>query len=187
MDLEEELSTLYSPRKKLFEDNRIYNDEISNLCKELSHFSGISKTLSQKKSIEIKEAYELENNIQYDIVIIYRYDVLLWKPIILDTYTALENTIYPTGGADGNSDFHFIMSNAASAQFKNLYESLSLGNRYIVHSWIKNYIIKYLKLKVVPDSILPGRHQEAMRKVPQYSINKGHLSMNDFNTLFTGL
>ena len=81
-DLEHEINNLYKPRKALFEDNRLYNTIISDLCKNPSDFSGISQTLAMKKAIELKELYEIANNINYDIVILYRYDVLLWKDII---------------------------------------------------------------------------------------------------------
>ena len=78
-DLENEIIKLYQPKKYLFEDNKVYNDEITKLCKNENDFGGISQALTIKKSIELKEEYEKINNFQYDIVIIYRYDIFYGK------------------------------------------------------------------------------------------------------------
>ena len=183
-DLEQELITLYSPKKALVEDNTQYNTLISGLCKENGDFSGISKSLSMRKSVELKEAYEAENNIVYSTVIIYRYDSLLWKPLVLDTYTGLDDTIYVSSGANGNGEFHFVMANAVSAVFKNLIDSIAIGNRHIFHSWIKNYVVNYMKYKIKEDEISAGVHQEVLRKVGEYSIRRGHLTIEQYKTLF---
>jgi hypothetical protein len=181
-DLEEKLSELYKPRKKLFESNTIYEAELKKRCPNPGEFSSISKALSVKKSVELKEEYEAENNIQYDLVIIYRYDVLLWKPMLLDTYTKLDGNVYVDAGtSDGNGEFHFVMSSRVSNLFKGLYDS---GIVCRCHRWIKEYVHS-LKLTITNDAILPGIHHEVMRKVNECSIRKGHLSVADFNTLFS--
>ena len=182
-DLEQELISLYSPKKALFEDNTQYKTLISGLCTNTSDFSGISKTLSIKKSVELKEAYEAENNMMYTSVIIYRYDCLLWKPLVLEAYTGLDDIVYVNAGANGNGDFHFVMANAVSAIFKNLIDSIALGNRYIVHSWIKNYVVNYMKYKIKEDEIRAGVHQEVIRKVGEYSIGRGHLTIQQYREL----
>jgi hypothetical protein len=180
-DLEDEICKLYNPKKKLFEDNRKYNNEISDLCQDPSDFSGISQSLTIQKSINLKEEYEMENNIHYDIVILYRYDVFLWKNILLMNYINLEkNIIYVNG--DTISDFHFIMNNEVSKSFKYLYNSVKLGNRHKTHYWIKNYIIHYMNKELVADNIFPARCQACIRKLMNASIIPGHLSLEIFNS-----
>jgi hypothetical protein len=128
-DLETELVDLYCPKKTLFEDNTHYNEQINTFCKSPTDFSGISQALSIKKVIELKEDYEKETNICYDIVILYRYDVLLWKDMNLKDYTNIDNTLYVNAHVGGNGDFHFIMNNKLSNSFKNLYDSLELKTK----------------------------------------------------------
>jgi len=182
--LEKEIVELYSPKKSVFEDNVQYNILISELCNQAGDFSGISKALSMKKSIELKEAYEAEHNITYDITIVYRYDILLWKQLVLDTYINLDQTMYVSAGANRNGEMHFVMSNTVARDFKNLIDSIKLGNKYRVHSWIQTYVVAFMKLKIKDDSIFAGVHQEVFRKVGEYSIGRGHLTMEQFKTLF---
>jgi hypothetical protein len=180
-DLEDELKKLYNPVSSSFEDNRIYNDEISSLCQHDTDFGGISQALTIKKSIELKEKYEKENSIQYDLVIVYRYDVLLWKDINLIEYD--KEKIYVNAHCDSNGDFHFIMNQNNATQFKYLYDSIKLGNHYIMHFWIKNYVINYMKQNIYMDNIIPGFHQEVIRKIYYDSINCGRLSLDTFHSL----
>jgi hypothetical protein len=182
VDLETDIVSKYKPVKYKFENNSNYNDDILKLCKYETDFGGISQALAFKKAIELKEEYETENNLQYDIVILYRYDVLLWKDMNLNEYTNLHDTIYVNAHHDGNGDFHFVMSNHKSSVFKNLIHSINSGNNCIVHFWIKNYILNYMNTNMKTDSIAPGLHQEAIRKIYEYSIAPNHLSIEAFNS-----
>ena len=71
VDLEDELTELYKPKKKLFENNNLYHDEILRHTQSPGEFGYVSHALSVKKSIILKEEYEKEHNIQYDYVILY--------------------------------------------------------------------------------------------------------------------
>lgn len=177
-DLKDDLLQLYNPVKYNFEDNRRYNEEIKSFCEEPNEFGGISQALAMKKSIELKEEYEKENNIKYDVVILYRYDVLLWKDIVLSTYAM--NEIYVNAHSDSNGDFHFIMNSENASEFKYLYDSVKLGNPCRTHFWIKNYVHHFMKKNLLMDQIVPGHHQEVLRKIYSFSINAGHLSMEQF-------
>ena len=181
-DLEDNIIKLYKPVKWLFEDNRMYNDEISKLCLCDNDFGVIIQSLTMKKSIELKEAYEKENNINYDVVILYRYDILLWKNIVFNKYVNLNDNIYVNAHHDCNGDFHFVMNSCTSNNFKYLYDSIKLGNKHRMHFWIKNYVINYMKKTLIMDDIVPGIHQEALRKIYDFSIRPGHLSMDEFNS-----
>ena len=106
----------------------------------------------------------MEQNFDYDIVIVYRYDVLLWKDIILDDYK-LDDFVY-VNAWDGscNADYHFIMSNKNSHKFKYLYDSIYFYQNYHkFHYWIQNYIVNVIKCNIKEDNIIAGQHQEHMR------------------------
>jgi len=165
-DLQDELVDIYQPKKYIFEDNNNYNDLISLSTQSPSDYGGVSGSLSLKKSIELKEAYEIANGITYDIVIVYRYDVLLWKNMTLSFYDT-ESSIYVNGwNGECLADFHFVMSNKISHRFKFLFDSvLTHNNKHLFHSWIYNYIVHIMKYNLKEDSIIAGKNQEHMRVI----------------------
>jgi len=171
-DLQDNIISLYNPVKYLFENNNKYTDEITSLCSNRDDFGGISHSLSIRKVLELQEEYSNANNIQYDIVVLFRPDVLIWKDIIFSKYDL--NYFYVDGHGDNQGEFYFIMSHARASVFKDLYSSATY-NKYAVHSWIKNYIINYCKFPMKDDDILPGKHIEVFRKIREYSLNTGHI------------
>lgn len=183
IDLKENIEKLYKPKNSLFENNNNYKDDINERCSNSKDFSGISQALTMKKSIMLKEEYEKNNHFKYDIVILYRYDVLLWKDIILDNYYFNDNNIYVNGHKEGNGDFHFIMSNNNSIVFKGLFDSPLKNNKYKVHHWIKNYIVNYCGKTLLLDEIIPGKHQEVIRKINSV-LSSRYLSLEMYNTGF---
>lgn len=165
-DLKNELVNLYKPKKFLFENNNVYNDIISSVITASEDFGGVSGGLSKKKSIELKEIYEIESGVKYDIVIVYRYDVLLWKNMILDYYDTTNFIYVNAWHGSKNADFHFVMSNENSQKFKYLYDSVVLyNNTHKFHHWIKNYIENILKIPMAEDTIEAGVFQEHMRVI----------------------
>jgi len=181
-DLETEIRNLYKPVASVFEDNRNYNDKINKICTDPAYFSYVSQALTIKKSIELKQKYELENNFDYDVVILYRYDVLLWKDMIIDKYIDLKKNIYVNAHENADGDFHFLMDSKNSNQFKYLYDSYESGNEPKPHSSIKNYVLNYMKLNLLVDNIIPGKHQEVIRKIYDFSIHTGYLTIETFNS-----
>ena len=169
-DLETTLKSLYNPKMLLCEDNNKFSNEILEKCNfsniPIVLFNQLSHALGIKKCIELKENYEIQNNLQYDIVILYRYDLLLWKEILLDEYILNEDNIYVNAHKNCEGDFHFILNNNNSKLFKNLYYSPKIGNFPKDHYWIKNYIINYLKKNLIMDDIVPGKYQELINKIP---------------------
>ncbi len=192
VDLKNNLEELYKPKKSLFENNNSYIDDIIERCKVLDHkkrkqeVSGISQSLTIKKSLILKEEYEKENNCEYDIVILYRYDVLLWKDMILDNYNLNSSNIYVNGHPEGNGDFHFVTSNSNSAAFKGLYDSPLNNNPFKQHFWIKNYLVNFCNKTVLTDEIAPGVHQEVFRN-DKLKYTKSHLTQEILDMLDTGL
>ena len=182
-DLEDKLCQLYKPKKHSFENNQTYNTEIESLCREDCDFGGISQALAIQKTIQLKESYETENMFNYDIVIVYRYDVLIWKDICLSNYEFNNNTIYVNGWSAGcNADFHFIMKNNLSFNFKFLYNSIGQGNFHITHAWISNYIVNYMKINIKCDEIWAGKFQEVLRIIQLTSIGPGHLTIQQLDS-----
>lgn len=198
VDLKNNLEELYKPKKSLFENNNSYIDDIIERCKVLGGInfhkrrkleeSGISQSLTIKKSLILKEEYEKENNCEYDIVILYRYDVLLWKDMILDNYNLNSSNIYVNGHLDGNGDFHFVTSNNNSAAFKGLYDSPLNNNPFKQHFWIKNYLVNFCNKTVLTDEIAPGVNQDVFRNDKLKKLTKkGHLTQEILDMLDTGL
>lgn len=182
VDLEEELVSLYKPKSYIFEDNSKYNDEILKSCNSYNDFGGVSQALTIKKVLEIKEEYEKKYDFSYDIVILYRYDVLLWKDIILKTYANLSSSIYVNAHPNSDGDFHFIMNNYNSSRFKYLYDSFLKRNPHKLHYCIRNFVVNHLNLPLLMDSIEPGKHQEVLQKTNNFSIKPGYLTIEQFNS-----
>jgi len=183
-DLEQNITDLYVPKASSFEDNMIYTNEILSACRStgcVAQFSCISQALSIQKSIELKEAYEEQTNTVYDLVIVYRYDVLLWKDIDLQSYTNFNRTVY-SNGVDGG-DFHFIMDNSTASMFKNLYRIIHSDNLgAIAHQTFKRIVAEKMNRRVVGDTIVPGRYQEVLRKINECSIGPGYLTYEMLNS-----
>lgn len=156
LDLERRMCSLYKPKKWLFEDNNIYSDDIKSRCRCLNDYSGISQSLAIKKSIELIDG-------DYDYVIVYRPDVLLWKDMILEKYDS--SKIYVNAHPNANGDFHFVMNQKNAMDFCGLYDSPKNGNFQKLHSWIKTYVNHFMKQKLEMDDIKPGIHQETLRKI----------------------
>jgi hypothetical protein len=175
--LEKELVSLYQPRRAIFEDNAMYNTEIEKRCQEPSDFGGISQALAIKKVIELKESYEKEESVTYDIVILFRPDVLIWTDMVFCKYDL--SYFYTDGHAENNGDIFFVMSSPDSEMFKGLYTSVDYGNHHAQHAWIKRYLIKYCNLdNIRSDSLIPGTHYEVLRHIWQTSILNGGVTMD---------
>jgi hypothetical protein len=180
-DLQDELVELYSPKKYTFENNEIYNEEIRQKIVNNEDFSGISQALTMRKSIELMQEYERENDFKYHLIILYRPDVILWKDMVLDHYSP--DLIYVnnfSGYGVNNGDFHFVMNSDTSNEFKDLYLSAGNGNPHRVHHWIQNYIVQFMHKQLQMDDICAGGDQELLRKLRSCSISPGRV---DFETL----
>lgn len=178
LDLQDDLCKLYKPKKYLFENNDLYKNEILNKINKTSDFGQCSQSLAIKKSIGLMKEYEKENNITYDVVILYRPDILLWKDMNLKNLLIDSETVYVNAYRNCNGDFHFIMNSHCAEQVVNMYDSIKKGNEPMVHNWIKKYLTKYINKKLLIDNIVPGKDQEVLRKIMDFSISKGYLSIN---------
>jgi hypothetical protein len=160
VDLEDNMCSLYKPKKWLFEDNNIYSDDIKSRTRVPDDYAGISQALAMKNSIEL-----IDGN--YDYVILYRPDVLLWKDMLLEKYDS--SKIYVNAHPNANGDFHFVMNQKNAVDFCGLYDSPKNGNFQQNHAWIKRYVYQFMKQKLEMDDIRPAIHQEVVRKILKYS------------------
>ena len=91
------------------------------------HFSQLSQALSIKLAIELLE----KQKTKYDLVVIYRPDVILFENMNFDFYKI--SNIYVSGPLEGEGwkdtgDLHFVMSQENASLFKGLYNSASDDN-----------------------------------------------------------
>ena len=164
LDLAQHLIEIYDPKLCYFEDNNLYNQAISSVITNPSDFGGVSGGLSLKKSLELKEIFEIDRKFQYDLVIVYRYDVLLWKDMKLDDYNVDKFFYVNAWNQSCQADFHFVMSNENARKFKYLYDSVALyRNAHGFHRWINNYVTGILGLQMREDDIHAGKDQEHLR------------------------
>lgn len=172
IDLENELVKLYNPKSYLFENNNNYKDEIINdlinTKQPLNNFGVNSQFLSMTKSLKLMQ----DNLIDYQYVILYRPDVLLFKNIDLNLYK--NDEIYVNGHQYGGGDFHVIMNLKNSYDFINIYNTTKTINpvtTHDLHGKIKIFVEYFLNKKIFVDDILPGIHQEVVRQLKYCSID----------------
>jgi hypothetical protein len=168
-DLEKTLVDMYHPVLHEFEDNRIYKNKILKKCPSLNYYGGTSQFLSLKKSIELKERHEAQSGFVYDKVILYRYDVLLFKAMKLDAYDTTHDvycnkTFHAAIGGPIGGDFHFVMSSHNASTFKLLYDWFSKHNPFECHKSIPLFMAEK-KIKLKEDAIWIQFHQEVVRKI----------------------
>jgi hypothetical protein len=163
-DLAQNLVEIYNPKLSLFEDNSIYDNVISSIIDNPSDFGGVSGGFSLKKSLELMEIYEIDRKFEYDIVIVYRYDILLWKNMMLNEYNVDKFFYVNAWNQSCQADFHFVMSKNNAYKFKYLYDSVALyNNTHGFHHWINNYVTNVLGLEMREDNIHAGKDQEHLR------------------------
>ncbi len=175
-DLEAPLTAKLRPVLSRFEDNRACAGEIRRRCRQDEDFGGVSQALAMKKVIELKEQHERAHGFTYDLVILHRYDVLLWRDMPLRAYPCADGCVWVNAHPGCNGDFHFVMNSPTSARFKQLYDSPLHGNPHKTHSWIRRYVREHMRRPMRMDAIPPGRCQEVLRKIKQFSVRPGHLS-----------
>lgn len=161
-DLCANLECLYRPSASLFEDNETYADEILSRCEGPRDFSGVSHALSIKRAIQLKEEYERTKGISYDMVVLYRPDVLIWKDMDLSLYDVSEG-IFVNAHPNFGGHFHFVMSSEDASVFKGLYDSPLRGNQHKAHHWIKSFVDRFMERPMFMDDIVPSRDQEVAR------------------------
>lgn len=173
-ELEEELIELYNPKVIVTENNSKYNANIlyklaMSYCPK-SCFSIVSMMLSMKKVCEMTEQYCTKNNFKYDLVLVYRLDLLLLTDLIFDNYdlSAITcNNMTPLQG-----DFHFVMNYENMISFGKLFDYFSPSFQPIAHRYARQYVQQIMRGTYLEDNLVAGKDQEVVRKVLNFVINK---------------
>lgn len=167
-ELEQKINQIYNPTLALYENNVEYKDkiiDILNKCQcDLQFYSQVSQCISIKNGIQLIEKNSILKDIKYEIIIIYRLDLLLWKNMYLNNYCDLNN-IYVNKYEDCLGDFHFIMNFENAKQFANIVDNLSIKLKPLPHQFFKTYICKTMNKNLIMDDIEAGTHQEVIRKL----------------------
>lgn len=174
-DLSDDLISLYNPIKHSFEWNSVYKNTIlevlntAQLLPKPERFYGqVSMCISFKRVTELLQSYVEETHTEYELVIFYRYDVLLWKDMKLSEYSPAN--LYVNADTKGHhvGDFHFVMNYDNALEFGlGLYDSISENNPPRDHKVIKGYVQNYMNKRLTMDNIIAGEHQEVIRKLPK--------------------
>ena len=177
IDLDNDLVQLYKPLSSKFEPNSNYEAEINKKISQCGvskkHFGQLSSCLSLKKVTQLL----LDHSNVYDLIIFYRYDVLLWKDIDLKKY--LPNKIWINADRKKRfaGDFHFITDYQNGINFGlNLYDSFNNILKPIDHRYIPKYVKENMNLEIQMDDIVAGEHQEVTRKLKSTGITDLQLS-----------
>jgi hypothetical protein len=166
-DLQDKLVSLYKPKAYLFEDNRVYHDDISARCATKELFAVPSQMLANVKSINLVQG-------EYDMLILYRYDVLLWKDMVLSRYDVSKH-MYSSGFIHpyrGKGDFHFILQPRDKYFFHTCYETLhNTPFSGFIHHWLEDMASEQ-GISLQKDDILPYFHQDVIRKMHPFLLKQ---------------
>jgi hypothetical protein len=195
-DLENQLKNLYKPVSSLLEDNNLYSEDLEKKLKEVypdetglssDKYAFASSSLSVKKSLQLKDDYEHENNFKYDIVLIYRPDVILLKDINFDKYDVHGNVIYcnhtwinPHIPMSAQGEYYWIMSSETSKAFKSIYEA-KYEAKFICHQGIYYFMRDVLHAEHRNDDVMHGVDITAARTEMITGIGSANLKKYGFN------
>jgi hypothetical protein len=125
-------------------------------------FAGISQSLAIRKSISLFWAHRNRAK-RYDLIVIYRPDVILLKPMIFHRYDS--NAITVNRYQNSLGDFHWVLPEEYLSVMHDLYSSISGGNIHEQHFWIKRYIERFYNIPYRMDEIQAGTDQEVCRQI----------------------
>lgn len=157
-DLEEQLVDLYQPKKSLFEDNNQYREIITKKIQttDTASFRQASQFLSLRRGCSLIDS-------TYDLIIVYRFDLLLWKDINLDNYDPDALTV--NNYEDCRGDFHIVTGFQNLLHLSLIYESIGSSNPPIGHEIIRTYARRITGIGIQVDDIVAGDNQEVTRKL----------------------
>jgi len=189
-DLKHDLIHLYQPKSYLFEDNNLYRNDINHWLevtgKPLSDYGINSHHLAISKSINIlknyvESEYYKDRVVSYDLVILYRPDVILFKDMVLSKYD--KNAIYVNAHPNAFGDFHLVMNLEHAYKFSQLYETTKSKNRvsdHGLHGKLKVFTEDYIGKPLIMDDIIPGQHQEVLRRLKCQTIDSHKVPIETF-------
>ena len=177
-DLEESLSEVYRPVAARFDDNNLFKEQIIKKLTvagcDHSCFSLTSHALSIKLGCELIEQYVNLTAEPYDLVILYRPDIMMWKDMNLCNYD--KEAITLDNYQDFRGEMHFVMNYGNMILFKGVYDSINLSNPPKAHCLFTNYLLNVLKANVQQDDIVAGVDEAPVRYL-WHSIVAGVVSI----------
>lgn len=191
-DLESDLTKIYRPVAAQFEDNNQYRDEILQKLQKFNapekQFAVCSRSLSVAKVCELVDYYVETTGTHYDLVMLYRPDILLWKDINLNRYDPNSITCSSsrtTGEFSG--DFHHVMSLASMGLYKHRYKTDSYPSGWSVYSHDANsqwmQLLNRSGVSIAMDDVEAGVHQAPVRYINANdnnlsAIKQGHITID---------
>ena len=168
--MEDTLRTLYQPKASLFENNDEYREDILKKTQP-AYFSNASQMLAIQKSVGLMETYAANENIAYDVCLLYRYDVMLWDNLLLKSCD-ISSHVYTTGaffsviGMTG--DLVMVFHPNQARFFREWYDSLDASPCVNMHTWI----CRQAKQKEIPikELLLTNYSIEVLRRVHPYVL-----------------
>lgn len=165
-DIKQKMKQSYNPKQTLYENNKLYENEIK--LNNSKNFAYTSQQLSICKSLNLMVKHAEQNSIEYDYVISYRPDGLLYKDLHLEKYT--HDVVFVN--SDTNEDYHFVMTYENAKLFKNMFGSKKT---------IPQFVQVDMQKQLVADDIKCGKDQEILRKIKSSCVDKGYKTPEFFN------
>jgi hypothetical protein len=157
-ELRDELIDLYSPKSFSFENNKNFEQEIQSKLYNGGSFAQVSQFLSFKKACELVKTYSLRTRTNYDYIIAYRPDVMLWKDMTLENYP--KDKVVVNKWLSCLGDFHVVFNQGFLDRMIGMYDLI--GN---VRPEPHHIIVNCFSDVIAMDEIQAGEHQEITRKL----------------------
>jgi len=146
--------------------NQIKKNDFRHLSEKMNkisfqrEYAGISQALSIRLALNLIKK-ESENN--YEVIILLRPDVLLFRDIKIDKFNKAKITLNNSGKFRG--DFRFVFPPAYLEGFRRLYNATLHGSVHKVHFWISRYLQQTYGNVLEEDYVIAGKDEEVARKI----------------------
>lgn len=134
VDLKDELTRLYNPRKSVFEKQIMFDQEPTK------KHSVYSRWYSLKKTVELKREYEKKHHFTYDCVMITRFDLAFFKDVRFEEFDM--NYFYVSNWevrpSIGVNDLWFFSNSDFIDTFSTLYDHL---DSYLISYELSNHVL----------------------------------------------
>ena len=161
----EKIRKMYNPQKMSFEKQYDFNyfikrDYSSNVSSLGNPFAIFSQYYSAHRSIILKNEYELENGLEYDVVIKCRYDLNIDKPLKITSYDEkllyFHNDIKNSNETLINDGMYFGNNENMTKVLENAYlcfddywlNGVRFGNHVLLGTYLDNNNINYKKINM---------------------------------------
>lgn len=135
VDKKDKILGLYHPKEYIIDKQKIFDDGKSRMYRVMSHWYSV------KRSLELKSMYEREHDFTYDCVMINRFDVVFFKPLVFSDYDlhkfwAVKNPKYAQPGEGRHyglylQDFFFFSNSENMDYLGRLFDTLEVDNSHL--------------------------------------------------------